>query len=77
MCRYTKLAKVTQQNKDAIKSGHDEITNYPHQLQSKMVKSASICGLRDSLENHFCMRILGGFLPLFVQHTGNSDWNDM
>lgn len=50
MCCFTKLAKAAEQNKDAIKSVHDEITNYCHQMQSKMVKLASVCGLRDSLE---------------------------
>lgn len=50
MCRYAKLTEAAEQNKDAIKSARDEITDYRRQLQSKTVELESVRGTRDSLE---------------------------
>ncbi|XP_059214420.1 neurofilament, medium polypeptide a [Centropristis striata] len=50
MCRYTKLTEAAEQNKDAIKSARDEISDYRRQLQSKTVELESVRGTRDSLE---------------------------
>lgn len=50
MCRFSKLTEAADQNKDAIKSARDEITDYRRQLQSKTVELESIRGTRDSLE---------------------------
>ncbi|KAF7660365.1 hypothetical protein LDENG_00283200 [Lucifuga dentata] len=50
MCRYSKLTEAAEQNKDAIKSARDEITDYRRQLQSKTVELESVRGTRDSLE---------------------------
>ncbi|CAL1569868.1 unnamed protein product [Knipowitschia caucasica] len=48
--RYAKLTEAAEQNKDAIKSARDEITEYRRQLQSKTVELESVRGTRDSLE---------------------------
>uniref|UniRef100_A0A8C6X067 Neurofilament, medium polypeptide a n=1 Tax=Neogobius melanostomus TaxID=47308 RepID=A0A8C6X067_9GOBI len=48
--RYTKLTEAAEQNKDAIKSARDEISEYRRQLQSKTVELESVRGTRDSLE---------------------------
>ncbi|TMS08165.1 Neurofilament medium polypeptide [Larimichthys crocea] len=50
MCRYAKLTEAAEQNKDAIKSARDEISDYRRQLQSKTVELESVRGTRDSLE---------------------------
>uniref|UniRef100_G3Q0J0 IF rod domain-containing protein n=1 Tax=Gasterosteus aculeatus aculeatus TaxID=481459 RepID=G3Q0J0_GASAC len=50
ICRFSKLTEAAEQNKDAIKSTRDEITDYRRQLQSKTVELESIRGTRDSLE---------------------------
>ncbi|XP_037609368.1 neurofilament, medium polypeptide a isoform X1 [Sebastes umbrosus] len=50
MCRFSKLTEAAEQNKDAIKSARDEISDYRRQLQSKTVELESIRGTRDSLE---------------------------
>lgn len=50
MCRYAKLTEAAEQNKDAIKSARDEITDYRRQLQSKTVELESVRGTRESLE---------------------------
>ena len=50
MCRYSKLTDAAEQNKDAIKSARDEISDYRRQLQSKTVELESVRGTRDSLE---------------------------
>ena len=49
-CRYSKLTEAAEQNKDAIKSARDEISDYRRQLQSKTVELESVRGTRDSLE---------------------------
>uniref|UniRef100_A0A3Q3QQF5 Neurofilament medium polypeptide n=1 Tax=Monopterus albus TaxID=43700 RepID=A0A3Q3QQF5_MONAL len=50
MCRYAKLTEAAEQNKDAIKSARDEISDYRRQLQSKTVELESVRGTRESLE---------------------------
>jgi neurofilament medium polypeptide (neurofilament 3) len=50
MCRYSKLSEAAEQNKDAIKSARDEISDYRRQLQTKTVELESVRGTRDSLE---------------------------
>uniref|UniRef100_A0A8C3AT58 Neurofilament medium polypeptide n=1 Tax=Cyclopterus lumpus TaxID=8103 RepID=A0A8C3AT58_CYCLU len=50
MCRFSKLTDAADQNKDAIKSARDEISDYRRQLQSKTVELESIRGTRESLE---------------------------
>ncbi|KAK1883740.1 Neurofilament medium polypeptide [Dissostichus eleginoides] len=50
MCRYSKLTEAADQNKDAIKSARDEISNYRRQLQSKTVELEAIRTTRESLE---------------------------
>lgn len=50
MCRYSKLTEAAEQNKDAIKSARDEISDYRRQLQSKTVELESVRGTRESLE---------------------------
>ncbi|XP_019713492.1 neurofilament, medium polypeptide a isoform X2 [Hippocampus comes] len=50
MCHYAKLNEASEQNKDAIKSARDEISDYRRQLQSKTVELESVRGTRDSLE---------------------------
>ncbi|KAJ3605042.1 hypothetical protein NHX12_027093 [Muraenolepis orangiensis] len=50
MCRYSKLTEAAEQNKDAMKSARDEISNYRRQLQTKTVELESVRGTRDSLE---------------------------
>ncbi|XP_060933201.1 neurofilament, medium polypeptide a [Limanda limanda] len=50
MCRYSKLTDAAEQNKDAIKSARDEISDHRRQLQSKTVELESVRGTRDSLE---------------------------
>ncbi|KAF3848856.1 hypothetical protein F7725_015353 [Dissostichus mawsoni] len=50
MCRYSKLTEAADQNKDAIKSARDEISDYRRQLQSKTVELEAIRTTRESLE---------------------------
>uniref|UniRef100_A0A3B3WJI4 Neurofilament medium polypeptide n=1 Tax=Poecilia mexicana TaxID=48701 RepID=A0A3B3WJI4_9TELE len=50
MCRYAKLTEAAEQNKDAIKSARDEISDYRRQLQAKTVELESVRGMKDSLE---------------------------
>ncbi|KAJ3581055.1 hypothetical protein NHX12_027373 [Muraenolepis orangiensis] len=50
MCRYSKLTEAAEQNKDAMKSARDEISEYRRQLQTKTVELESVRGTRDSLE---------------------------
>ncbi|KAF3848854.1 hypothetical protein F7725_015351 [Dissostichus mawsoni] len=50
MCRYSKLTEAADQNKDAIKSARDEISDYRRQLQSKTVELEAIRRTRESLE---------------------------
>ncbi|KAJ3605823.1 hypothetical protein NHX12_027867 [Muraenolepis orangiensis] len=50
MCRYSKLTEAAEQNKDAMKSARDEISDYRRQLQTKTVELESVRGTRDSLE---------------------------
>ncbi|KAJ3605035.1 hypothetical protein NHX12_027086 [Muraenolepis orangiensis] len=50
MCRYSKLTEAAEQNKDAMKSARDEISEYRRQLQTKTMELESVCGTRDSLE---------------------------
>ncbi|KAJ3605039.1 hypothetical protein NHX12_027090 [Muraenolepis orangiensis] len=50
MCRYSKLTEAAEQNKDAMKSARDEISEYRRQLQTKTVELESVSGTRDSLE---------------------------
>lgn len=38
MCCYRKLTEAEEQNKDALKSAHDEIAASRHGLQLKMVE---------------------------------------
>ncbi|KAG7321081.1 hypothetical protein KOW79_015496 [Hemibagrus wyckioides] len=50
MCRYAKLTEAAEQNKDAIKSARDEISDYRRQLQAKTVELEAARGTKDSLE---------------------------
>lgn len=50
VCRYTKLNEAAEQNKDAIRSARDEITDYRRQLQAKTVELEAARGTKDSLE---------------------------
>lgn len=50
MCRYAKLTEAAEQNKDAIKSARDEISDYRRQLQAKTVELESARGTKESLE---------------------------
>lgn len=49
-CRYTKLTEAAEQNKEAIKSAKDEISEYRRQLQSKSIELESVRGTKESLE---------------------------
>ncbi|TSL04247.1 Neurofilament medium polypeptide [Bagarius yarrelli] len=50
MCRYAKLTEAAEQNKDAIKSARDEISDYRRQLQAKTVELEAARGTKESLE---------------------------
>ncbi|XP_017348808.1 neurofilament, medium polypeptide a [Ictalurus punctatus] len=50
MCRYSKLTEAAEQNKDAIKSARDEISDYRRQLQAKTVELEAARGTKESLE---------------------------
>lgn len=50
ICRYAKLTEAAEQNKDAIKSARDEISDYRRQLQAKTVELEAARGTKDSLE---------------------------
>ncbi|KAI2651432.1 neurofilament medium polypeptide-like protein [Labeo rohita] len=50
MCRYAKLTEAAEQNKSAIKSARDEISDYRRQLQSKTIELESVRGTKESLE---------------------------
>ncbi|MGH0167668.1 UNVERIFIED_CONTAM: hypothetical protein FKN15_053598 [Acipenser sinensis] len=49
-CRYSKLTEAADQNKEAIKSARDEISEYRRQLQSKSIELESARGTKESLE---------------------------
>ncbi|XP_041089319.1 neurofilament medium polypeptide-like [Polyodon spathula] len=49
-CRYSKLTEAADQNKEAIKSARDEISEYRRQLQSKSIELESVRGTKESLE---------------------------
>lgn len=50
MCRYAKLTEAAEQNKDAIKSARDEISDYRRQMQAKTVELEAARGTKESLE---------------------------
>ncbi|KAJ3605033.1 hypothetical protein NHX12_027084 [Muraenolepis orangiensis] len=50
MCRYSKLTEAAEQNKDAMNSARDEISEYRRQLQTKTVELESVRAMQDSLE---------------------------
>ncbi|XP_062399467.1 neurofilament medium chain b [Sardina pilchardus] len=49
-CRYAKLTDAADQNKDAIKTIRDEISDYRRQLQVKNVELEALRGTKESLE---------------------------
>ncbi|KAG1973371.1 neurofilament, medium polypeptide b [Pimephales promelas] len=49
-CRYAMLTDAAEQNKDAIKSIRDEISDYRRQIQAKNVELETLRGTKDSLE---------------------------
>ncbi|XP_058869779.1 neurofilament medium polypeptide-like [Acipenser ruthenus] len=49
-CRYSQLTEAADQNKEAIKSARDEISEYRRQLQSKSIELESARGTKESLE---------------------------
>lgn len=48
--RYAKLNEAAEQNKEAIRSAKDEISEYRRQLHSKTVELESVRGTKESLE---------------------------
>uniref|UniRef100_A0A8D0GUS8 Neurofilament medium polypeptide n=1 Tax=Sphenodon punctatus TaxID=8508 RepID=A0A8D0GUS8_SPHPU len=49
-CRYAKLTQAAEQNKEAIRSAKEEISEYRRQLQSKSIELESVRGTKESLE---------------------------
>lgn len=49
-CRYAKLTEAAEQNKEAIRSAKEEISEYRRQLQAKSIELESVRGTKESLE---------------------------
>lgn len=49
-CRYSKLTEAAEQNKEAIRSAKEEISEYRRQLQVKSIELESVRGTKESLE---------------------------
>lgn len=49
-CRYSKLTEAAEQNKEAIRSAKEEISEYRRQLQAKSIELESVRGTKESLE---------------------------